>query len=596
MAKREKITSFDRQLADLMQRLTLQSYQASPQVLQDLEQFTLQVASKTREGYVAVPLQELQNFDVNSLENLPVIGSPDDSEKPLIVSSTHAWLARYWSYEQRLSQVIKCLMAERPQYDLPTENKTLKQDLARYFPVQDEDCDWQKVAACMVLQNGFSIISGGPGTGKTTTITRILALLIQHLNIRPERIQLAAPTGKAAMRMQEAIQQAKQRLPLSSELIEQIPEQGLTLHRLLGYQPNRVDFRYNAQHQLPLDVLIVDEASMIDIAMMTQLLEAIPSQARVILLGDKDQLASVETGSVFRDLCSLLPDQQYNHFSTQQCQVLSEWSDTALPHNEAQHDRLHDHLVVLKKSYRFDHHSGIGQLAESIRDGQAKRMLAVLKDQQQYADLTWLAEPEALLAEHFLKPWKAYFDAVQRKDIHACFETFNHFRVLSPQRRSKRGTEQLNDYIEKLVKQQSRSSLFAEWYAGRPIMITQNDYRLNLFNGDVGITLADEQGNWRVYFPTQAESTEYHSFAPVRLPLHETAWAMTVHKSQGSEFDSVLLMMPEHVDNELLGRELFYTGVTRAKSTLKLVGSESVLKAALARVTPQASCIRERLL
>lgn len=592
MTNSDKITPFDRQLADLMQRLCRKTQAIPERSLKHLEQLTLQVASKTRDGYVAVPLDELQEYQPEQVKDLPVVGSPEDSEKPLIMSETHAWLARYWLYEQRLSEVILRLMADKPKHNLQTVTQALQQDLDRYFPAQNQTIDWQKIAACLVLQNGFSIISGGPGTGKTTTITRILALLVQHLEIEPSRILLAAPTGKAAMRMQEAIQQAKRYLNLDAALQAKIPEQGTTIHRLLGYQPNRIDFRYNQNHRLPLDVLIVDEASMIDIALMTQLLEAVPNDARVILLGDKDQLASVETGSVFRDLCSLGKGQQYNQYSQHQSQVVSQWAGVNLPVNEQSADQLHDHLVVLERSYRFHENSGIGQLAKATNTGNDARLLEVLNDEN-YNDLEWLGKAETLKNHYFLDDWHAYFKAVKERNIQACFDTFNHFRVLSSQRRGKRGTVLLNQHIEQLVRRHTRAA-YGEWYAGRPIMVTQNDYRLNLFNGDVGITLPDATG-WRVYFPSDNPQEPARSFATVRLPLHETAWAMTIHKSQGSEFDSVLLIMPNNVDSELLGRELFYTGVTRAKKRLKIVANENVLKQALRKVTPQASCVREAL-
>jgi exodeoxyribonuclease V alpha subunit len=473
------------------------------------------VSARTREGVIAVPLAETPGAE---LFDSPVVGREGDY-KPLILSATHAWLYRYWQYEERLA---KCIRARLP------DDKLL-------------------------------IISGGPGTGKTTKVTRILADLIEA-GVQPSRILLAAPTGKAAMRMQESIRDTRQRENITCPM----PEQASTLHRLLGFIPNRVGFRHHANNPLPADVVIVDEASMIDISLMTHLFEAVPPEARLILLGDKDQLASVETGSIFRDLCS--------------------------------GDALANHMLLLQTSYRFVAEDGIGQLAQAIRDADEARLLEVLASPD-FADVTLDESQTGLDAEWLRSGWQDYVAAVRAGELEAIFRTFNALRILTPLRQGRQGVESLNGWVDGLMQRllPAHDGAQKPWYVGRPVMVTQNDYRQNLFNGDIGIALPNGDGELRVWFPS-GEAGQYRAVAPIRLPAHETAWAMTIHKSQGSEFTRVLLILPEVEDLPLLGRELLYTAVTRAKTGIHILASRAVLGRALRQVAPPASQLQERLL
>lgn len=528
----------DEQLATLLQRLG--GSEVDGRSLRALVKY---VSARTRDGVIAVPLTDAPPIDVEGLRSSPVIGS-EGEYKPLIVSATHAWLYRYWWYEERLARCIRGRMAEGA-------------------GMVGENSDLQQRAVELAKQRHFLIISGGPGTGKTTTVTRILAHLIEA-GTDPARILLAAPTGKAAMRMQEAIRETRQRLALPDSIASRIPEQASTLHRLLGYLPNRVGFRHHAEHPLPADVVIVDEASMIDISLMTHLFEAVPPQAKLILLGDKDQLASVETGSIFRDLCS----------------------------GEA----LAGNTVMLQTSYRFVAEDGIGQLAQAIRDADEGRLLEVLASPA-YAGVS-LDETQAGLDAAWLRSgWQDYVAAVRAGERESVFRTFNALRILTPLRKGRQGVESLNGWVDgvmqKLLPAHERAQ--KPWYVGRPVMVTQNDYRQNLFNGDIGIALPDDNGDLRVWFPT-GEAGNYRAVAPIRLPAHETAWAMTIHKSQGSEFARVLLILPEAEDSPLLGRELLYTAVTRAKTGIHILASRATLGRALRLVMPPASQLQQRLL
>jgi exodeoxyribonuclease V alpha subunit len=309
-------------------------------------------------------------------------------------------------------------------------------------------------------------------------------------------------------------------------------------------------------------VVIVDEASMIDIAMMTHLVEAVPPTAKLILLGDKDQLASVETGSIFRDLCA----------------------GTALA----------QHTVVLQKSYRFAATDGVGQLAKAIQTADELRLLAVL-DTPDYATVSLNEMQTGLELAWLQQAWQAYIQAVRANQLNDAFQAFNAMRILTPLRKGKQGAEALNAWIDNAMQRlMPHATSRRPWYVGRPIMVTQNDYQQNLFNGDIGISLLDAQGQLKVYFAGE-HAGQFRAIAPVRLPAHETAWAMTIHKSQGSEFDKVLLILPDAEDSGLLGRELLYTAVTRAKVAVDIWAKRGTLLKALQQVTPASSQIDTHL-
>ncbi len=567
-ATQETFSFLDHQLAQLLVRLCADC----GVILTDSQRNHLELLARyssqaTRQGVVATPLPAaVPASEWAALQELPVVGQAGEY-KPLIIEHGHIWLNRYWQYEHQLACNLAARLHQRIEVETPAD--TLSQTLNQWFP--DSETALQKQAIERAAHTPFLIISGGPGTGKTTTVTRLLCLLVGELGVNPDRILLAAPTGKAAMRMQEAIRQAKTSLNLATKLAERIPEQGKTLHRLLGYIPGKVGFRHHAHNPLPADVVIVDEASMIDISLMAHLFAAVRPDARLILLGDKDQLASVETGSVFRDMCA----------------------------QDNQAHPLDAHLIVLEKSWRFTAGGGIGLLAAAVRDRQGTRMQTLLEEP---ADGIHWTETARLELEYLEQVWGDYLAAVHAwqhdtTSLPNLFAAFNAFRLLSPLRKGPLGTEQLNQHISKLLARSLPNPSVSgqssgQWYAGRPVMVTENDYRQNLFNGDIGITLPSSDGVLRVWF---AESGGFRPIATVRLPAHETAWAMTIHKSQGSEFGRVLLVLPDNEDAQILGRELLYTGITRARHRLDIMGRQAVLQAALQRSLPDTSCIRWRL-
>jgi len=452
---------------------------------------------------------------------------------PLVIEQDRLYLHRYWNYENRLALQIKAMtQAEHPIEELDAL-------LGRYFEMSDETDD-QREAAKMAAKQSFSIITGGPGTGKTFTVVKILALL-QELAEQPLHIALAAPTGKAAMRLQESIGFSKAKLPCSETIKNRIPETVTTLHRLLGAMPPSPYFRHNADKPLVYDLVVVDEASMVDLALMSKLLDALKPGARLILLGDKDQLASVESGAVLADL--------------------------------AMAETLQNNVYTLKKSHRFG--GAIKELAEAVNFQQDELAWQILSDggdgAVQCLDEDLIDYVAAQQADYLqLAKADAEFEQI--------FQAFSRFQVLCSNRQGKNSVADINDRVEQKLAEQKRIDLSGLWYPGRPVMVTQNNPALHLYNGDIGICMPDSfsAGKLMVFF--QRADGSVKKYLPARVPHCETVFAMTIHKSQGSEFEEVLIVLPETI-NPVLTKELLYTAITRAKKTIKLVAGETVFTA-----------------
>ncbi len=465
---------------------------------------------------------------------------------PLVLEGNQLYLQRYWNYECQLAKKIVSLMSADSLLN------SFPEVFDRYFPVNDT-IDWQKIAAMAAIKHPFTIVTGGPGTGKTTTVVKILALL-QEFSETPLNIMLAAPTGKAAMRLQESIGQSKSGLDCSEKLKQMIPEHVVTIHRLLGARPPSPYFKYNADSSLPYDIVVIDEVSMIDLPLMSKLVSALKLNARLILLGDKDQLASVETGTVLADLTNALP--QY----TQE----------------------------LKVSYRFSGH--IKTFAQAINDQEATVAWEILE--KNYAEVCFLKEN---LIDYIVNKQVSYLRLIsENADFTECYAAFNAFQVLCATRQGLYSVDDINFRVTQALIEQRLIKNSGDWYSGRPIMITQNDAVLQLYNGDIGICLADAEnrGQLMVFF-LHADGV-VRKYLPARLPYCETVFAMTIHKSQGSEFEEVLLVLPE-VMNPILTKELIYTGITRAKKTLKMISNKEVFLQTIERKIERFSGLADRI-
>ncbi len=540
----------------------------------------------------------------------PALVDDGSGNTPLVLIGHRLYLRRYWSYEQEVAQALTARMARSDSLEAWWPTDRLRDSLNALFPHPvDEPPDWQKIACAVAARGAFSIITGGPGTGKTTTVVRLLALL-QRLALsqaphRPLVIRLAAPTGKAAARLKQSIGHAIHQLPATGAddlaVHAHIPHEVSTLHRLLGTRPDSRLFRHDARHPLALDVLVIDEASMVDLDLMAATLQALPPQARLILLGDKDQLASVEAGSVLGDLCQRAAS---GHYLPSVANWLHTTTGQRLP--EAFQDpnghALDQHIVMLQHSHRFDQNSGIGQLAAAVNAGDEQAIGHVLS--RQYADLMEHHLPsvnDAGLDAVVLGPLKNeqgpqglahYLQLMhtQRPDLAAdaterdawalrVLAAHGRFQLLCALRHGPCGVSGLNPHIESILQRHHLIELTGPWYAGRPVIVTRNDYSLGLMNGDIGITLPVAQNNrqtdepeWtlRVAFPTHDVAAPVHWVHPSRLTGVDTVYALTVHKSQGSEFEHCALLLPPE-RSSVITRELIYTAITRGKSWVSLI-------------------------
>lgn len=547
---------------------------------------------------------------------------------PLVLDGNRLYLRRYWNHEQRVAQAIGRRLAQAP-----NAPEKLAEQLARLFPAANADApDWQRIACALAARGAFTVITGGPGTGKTTTVVRLLGLLQtlqRHDSPRPLRIRLAAPTGKAAARLQSSISTQIAQLDVDADVRATIPSQVDTLHRLLGARPDTRRFRHDSGNPLHLDVLVIDEASMIDLEMMSAVLTALPDDARLILLGDKDQLSSVEAGAVLGDLCRRA---EAGHYSAATAEWLRKTTgdrvdawvrDDALP--------LDQHVAMLRHSHRFGADSGIGTLAQAVNEGSATRVRQLLTQPQ--GDISWMdanADTPRLAElvlegaaarfasrrdDALLQGYRHYLEWLQRERPPAnagaaafdtwaggVLERFGSFQLLCALRRGPMGTEGLNRQITDILHREGLIDANHEWYEGRPVMVTRNDYSLGLMNGDVGIALRvpDERGalQLRVAFEVAGDMddarTRIRFVLPSRLGERETVYAMTVHKSQGSEFDHAALVLPEE-SSAVLTRELLYTGITRARRWFSLVGQRAVIDNMTGRPTQRYSGLWERL-
>ncbi|CAB3784795.1 AAA family ATPase [Pararobbsia alpina] len=691
-----------------------------------------EVSRATADGNVCIDLAMLADRGGESVgqwrERLLASGLVGrDASQPLVLDAhDRLYLARYYDYEQRLARSLGTLAANRT----PLDAATLRARLDA-FPgaAPAGEVDWQRVAAALSLDRRLTIISGGPGTGKTTTVVGILACLLAD---NPAlRIALAAPTGKAAQRMQEALLSRAGALP--SSLVARLPTRASTLHRLLGAGAGG-QFRYRRGKPLPYDAIVVDEASMIDVAMGARLLDAIAPHARLIMLGDKDQLAAVEAGAVFAELSARpvlsearlevlagalgVPDgmlreqwpgivdsggvardvsddaaQRHTGGSTRKVsrtvrdrnpdasttaqlslfdtppvtedmftRAPREPHDVHAPETRGEYSEheahellrrrapLADCVVWLEKNYRFGLDSSIGRLSLAIRAGDTAAALNALSSEQSAA--ARLVNDAGMQLGHAIvsdlgQGFAAYASALSTvlsgvgvgvgvvagtvaaatmqtdtdvdtdederaftsspsqieysRDFSALFDALNRFRVLCAVRSGPRGVERLNgllsiqlrNLIGVSVSVSGKATIATSWFAGRPVMVTRNDYALGLFNGDIGIALPGGDGTLRVVFPN-AEGTGWRAISPAALPPHETALALTVHKSQGSEFERAALVLPAQA-NRALTRELVYTAVTRAKLSIDIIGSAAVLAEAIETPTRRASGLALRL-
>ena len=515
-----------------------------------------------------------------------------DASQPLVLCGNRLYLRRYWAYEKRIAKQVLA----RGAMPVPLDTPAVRQQLDLLFPPDESQTgpDWQKVACGIALRGRLSIITGGPGTGKTYTAARLLALLFAIEPARERlRIALAAPTGKAAARLKQSIEGALGELQEKlggaldlAALASHIPA-ARTLHTLLGARPDTRQFRFSAAHPLDVDVLIVDEASMVHLEMMAALLEALPRDARVIFLGDKDQLASVEAGAVLGDLCNQAEKGLYS--ASTLAWVKDVTGQTIAQTFAGQGSPLAQQTVMLRKSRRFG--GPIGQLALAVNAGQAALANSLLGRPAARSEVVRIDAVSAEAAVHLAlngrpgapQSFSRYLDLLKAGPAaasghevwaKAILQAYDDFRLLCAVREGEWGAAGLNQFVERALVAQGKLRKVGQWYEGRPVMVTRNDPALGVYNGDIGIVLKTpsvEPGSTatslRAWF---LDGDRARSVSVTRLAHVETAFAMTVHKSQGSEFAHTVLVLPKD-PSRVLTRELVYTGITRARQAFTLV-------------------------
>ena len=533
---------------------------------------------------------------------------------PVVAASGVLYLGRHFRREREVAQALahRLTAAQAP------DPAAVRPWIEALFGPPPTQPDAQRLACALALRQRLAVITGGPGTGKTFTVARLLALL-QGLSLQPGgaplAIGLAAPTGKAAARLSAALGEAWQKLALRplplpwTALQPHLPRHAVTVHTLLGQQPDGSGARHDERQPLPLDALVVDEASMVDLELLHALLRALPPQARLILLGDRDQLASVQAGAVLAELCAHAREGRW------QPQTAA-WLTSAtgqIPPAEwigADGDALDQAVAMLRRSRRFDAGGAIGRWATAVRDGDEDAVLALLRDPGEgvhvhlgaQADNGWLPAWRTAAAPWLQAAAQPPADVDPDAWAAALLQQQARLQVLAALRRGPWGVEGLDARLQAEAKRLApQAPAGAYGRSGQPWLVTRNQPRLGVMNGDLGLLLArpgtDAVQRWRLALPAPLQSGGVQWVTPGQLADTASAWALTVHKAQGSEFDHVVLVLPPDADSPILTRELLYTGLTRARLRLSLVlpGGEATLRVALRRRSERDSALRDAL-
>lgn len=570
-----------------------------------LKPFVYLLSRRLSEGNICLPLPDITKEEnekvaeiyhaelptINELCAEPLVHS--ENGQPFIIHKNKMYFQRYFHYETIILKKLKELIANEETVYTERVNLLLSQKIviSKLFSKNMQDSedtpDWQLVAAINTVINNFTIITGGPGTGKTTTVAKILSILF-HAD-PTLKVALAAPTGKAATRMAESLKNSNSGSDefLNEKLETLIPS---TIHRLLKPIKGSHYFRHNHENLLNFDVVIVDESSMIDTALFAKLLDAISPKTRLILLGDKDQLASVEAGSLFGDLCKALP--ATNQFSEERIQLIHSFISNAAKFspvimNEINHP-LFQHIIELKHSHRFKNEEGIGKFSKGIIENNPDAIESFFDHPDHQVKIDWKNDGD--IFNEFIRGYSSF---IRETDTLSALKKLNQLRVLCAIREGERGLYAINKKIENYLIQKRLIKYTGDFYENRPIMVTGNNYELELFNGDVGIIRKNEKGVAMAWFENADGSLK--SVFPAFISNAETVYAMTIHKSQGSEFNKVLIILPDQ-DMAILTRELLYTAITRAKENVIVQAKkEVIMKTANAHVK-RTSGIAERFI
>lgn len=576
----------------------------------DLKPYAYLLSKKLSEGHICLHLDSISDLSAalpagyalpspgaGRLKNSPLVAKDGKDNAPFVLSGDRLYLQRYFRYETIFLQCInRFLESEKNGLGqrlalLSGQKELVKQLFAAPAAAMagDEAIDWQLAAAITAVLNNFTIITGGPGTGKTTTVAKVLAIL--YATEPSLKVALAAPTGKAAARMAESLRNTQ--LPAAPAIIEKFRQlEPSTIHRLLKWKRDTPYFMHDRNNPLRYDVVIADECSMIDVALFAKLLDAIGPGTRLVLLGDKDQLASVEAGSLFGDLCQ--SQQELNVFSEERRAFINGFitdENRRIPGRYVSGGRhpLFQHLVELRRSHRFSGDRGIGRFSRAVIGNDVPVLETFLQanaDEQVVIDQAY----SDALFERFISGYDAF---IAEPDISAALRKMNDRRVLCAVREGEQGLYAVNKRIEKYLHDKKRIKAGPGFYENRPVILTRNYYEHGLFNGDTGIIRPDANGQLMAWF--EDSSGMLKKVLPGYLTEAETVFAMTIHKSQGSEFGEVLVILPRQTDSALLTRELLYTAVTRAKQKVYVQTPPAGVLMAAQRFVERASGIAWRL-
>jgi exodeoxyribonuclease V alpha subunit len=526
---------------------------------------------------------------------LVAVGEDGGDDRPLRLVGTTLYLDRYWRDERLVAAELLARSAE-PAHDI--DGARLAEGLARLFP--GEEPDLQRLAAATCVLRRLAVVGGGPGTGKTTTVTRILALLDEQADaagVLPPLVALGAPTGRAAARLEEAVHAEASTLDLAEPTRERLLTlRASTLHRLLGVRGGGLNrFRHGPRNQLPHDVVIVDETSMVSLSLTARLLEAVRRDARLVLVGDPRQLASVEAGAVLGDVVGPAADTLLMREPARSMlsRIARQPVSAAAPPPGV---TIGDGIVVLRRVHRFS--GAIADLAEAVRSGDADAALDVFR--ADHDDVRWIdvdiAQPRARdsilpVRDAAVAAGRRVVEAARAGDAAAAVEALGAFRLLCAHRRGPYGVATWNAVVEGWLANELDRFAEDEWYVGRPLLVTRNEYTLRLYNGDTGVIVARGPGRKSAIFARQGELVEV---SPSRLEAVDSVHALTIHKSQGSQADTVAVLLPD-ATSRILTRELLYTAVTRARTSILVCGTEGAIRAALSRPVSHASGLEHRL-
>jgi exodeoxyribonuclease V alpha subunit len=578
-----------------------------------IKPYLFALSQKMSEGHICIPVDNLDTTDLpegyqhtppdkTALLQHDLVGT-GAAYKPFILHQDKLYLQRYFNYETQLLNRIHAL-TQLTDWELSARMlalKGLQPFIEQLFSGNiAQGPDWQLAAAMIAVLQNFTIITGGPGTGKTTTVAKILAILF---SLQPDlKVALAAPTGKAAARMAESLMQTKIVIP-DAVRAQFNRLQPATLHRLLGWNAGNPYFKHNAENPLPHDLIIIDESSMIDVAMFAKLLAAVGKGSRIILLGDKDQLASVEAGSLFGDLCKA--PAALNVFSETMRHFMNDFikdpSQQITPEYSAGNSRhtLFQHIVELRYSHRFKDDQAIGKISKAVIQNDVPALQSFL-EHNLFKEVQIDASYDSGVFDTFIEGYVAICESEQPWEETSIKKALNHLntlRILCAVKEGEQGVNRLNSRVEAYLVNKKCIQMDTEFYEHRPIMVTKNNYALGLYNGDIGILRKDANGIMRAWFIENAAdgTIQLKSVLPGFITRMQTVFAMTIHKSQGSEFEKALVILPQSGRQDLLTRELLYTGITRAKEKVIIQSSKETFMEAAKAFVERGSGVTDRL-